>query len=794
MIDAHAVHAIQEELFGMINAAYDSARLAQEAAHLNLHSNIKTYFADLSAMVKRDSAPLPPMKSTPEKPGESLPLLPGVCNMDPVEPAELIILPEIIADSSPRAAKTSTNDRSPQMRNACTDSSPRSGKAFTNESSISLLPRAPDSSPRMGQACRNSQMSMLNMEYSVATDSDTVEEKQPQTIVLTSVLPVPRESDTKTLMGTKVLRSMRKCAYRDKVVHDWEHLSQALMGSVFSDVSNLHKSWMDAKQVNVTVLLAINSCKVRTVGLPGATEQVNDTTVCTIHPFSKSRTVWDLVGMLLCIHDLAMLPMQVFVLPDSYQAFRDVYDVIAASFWTLDLLVSFFTGVMTPEGLVEMRLQHIARHYIRSWFSIDLIIAAGDWLTLVLNTFRGQVLRVGKASTRTLRALRLFRLPKVGIAINELLGSINSEKMSTVIGVLRLLVLITIVNHYIACLWWWLSQQTEQRSWQDEFLPEPSLGYAYSTALHWALTQFTPASMEVVPVNVYERIFVCTVIIMAMVVFSSFVSSITQAMTHMRSVHARKLAQQSTVRKFFLTHNICRDLARRVKHFIKQHDLLSGRRIKVTDVDTFNLLPRLIQEELREEAFLPILRSHPLFRLSASTCPRAMRQVCTSAVEEISMMPMEELFWHLDVNKMIFVVDGTLQYCHTDSDEPVFVESGEWACEECLWASNPMISGPFVAKAGGCDLITVNPAEFQSIGRAHSSLTGVLVRYGEVFIRHFNLASQSEQELESADLLFNNPVTIDYITEEAASGLKLVKKRKKSGGGVVKLRQSRWDG
>ena len=50
----------------------------------------------------------------------------------------------------------------------------------------------------------------------------------------------------------------------------------------------------------------------------------------------------------------------------------------------------------------------------------------------------------------------------------------------------------------------WQGQRSSCFSRAEE---SKNLWYKYSTALHWSLTQFTPASMEVMPQNEYERFF-----------------------------------------------------------------------------------------------------------------------------------------------------------------------------------------------------------------------------------------------------------------------------------------------
>merc|ERR1712048_619307 len=114
--------------------------------------------------------------------------------------------------------------------------------------------------------------------------------------------------------------------------------------------------------------------------------------------------------------------------------------------------------------------------------------------------------------------------------------------MLQVLGILKTLMFILVINHYIACFWFGLGKREWfQSSWPNKFLVNypRSFPYAYTTSLHWSITQFTPASMEVTPQNEGERVYATVVIVGALVAFSSFVSSITAAMTHIRKLNAQ---------------------------------------------------------------------------------------------------------------------------------------------------------------------------------------------------------------------------------------------------------------
>merc|ERR1712185_398781 len=90
-------------------------------------------------------------------------------------------------------------------------------------------------------------------------------------------------------------------------------------------------------------------------------------------------------------------------------------------------------------------------------------------------------------------------------------------------------------NHFVACAWYALGtigHDLNQHNWLDaHHMLHFDAFYKYITAYHWSLTHFTPGSMHIQPMNALERLFAVLLLIWGMVVFSSFVSSITSAMT-----------------------------------------------------------------------------------------------------------------------------------------------------------------------------------------------------------------------------------------------------------------------
>merc|ERR1712216_912479 len=118
------------------------------------------------------------------------------------------------------------------------------------------------------------------------------------------------------------------------------------------------------------------------------------------------------------------------------------------------------------------------------------------------------VLRIGKSLriARILRAFRLIRIIKVMTLLAELGDWIHSEWILTAFNILKLVLAICLINHFIACAWYALAEFnrfTQIATWvkylesvtEDYWVTMPSGAtglsplYTYTTAMHWSLTQ-----------------------------------------------------------------------------------------------------------------------------------------------------------------------------------------------------------------------------------------------------------------------------------------------------------------
>eukprot|EP00434_Breviolum_minutum_P015102 symbB.v1.2.013315.t1/scaffold938.1/size150240/8 len=351
-----------------------------------------------------------------------------------------------------------------------------------------------------------------------------------------------------------------------------------------------------------------------------------------LNPNSWVSVLWDFVTVLFVFYDLITLPLQVFNLQSGVLS---TGDLLVAITWTLDIVVSFLRGV-TDRGAVDMRPTYVAMKYLRSWFLLDLFVVVTDWILLLSGGLEDmEVLRVlrGRIFLRLLRVLRLVRLIKLPNDCGRLKEAILNDHNKAVSSVLQLLFVVVMINHYVGCGWFAVGQvEGFDKSWVSEHLTgegDQHVLSQYLTSVHWA-------AMEVVPVNSAERMYAIVVIFSGLVMFSSFVSSMTSAMDLINKLNFEQ-RQKSTALRQYITEN-------RVSLELLSMRALEPKKLHECDVVLFKNLPEDLLQRLHSEVYGPVIAMHPLFGHLQGKEDSMMLGICHLAMSERSLVIGEELF------------------------------------------------------------------------------------------------------------------------------------------------------
>mmetsp|Transcript_83646 Transcript_83646/g.245260 ORF Transcript_83646/g.245260 Transcript_83646/m.245260 type:complete len:762 (-) Transcript_83646:30-2315(-) len=381
-------------------------------------------------------------------------------------------------------------------------------------------------------------------------------------------------------------------------------------------------------------------------------------------PESRVRMLWDALGIFFLMFDVMHTPLMVFREPDS--DFEFAMEVLTTLFWTTDIGLSFFRGYYR-NCVVEMRPRMIAKRYFKREFAPDFIICSLDWSMMILQQGYSSAVNYSRLSKtvrviRIARIVRLMRLMKMPAFIESLTGKL-SESGTSVSIVVKSLLLIMGTNHFIACGWYAMGSVSEP-AWIDQLNEENrDFLYRYSTSLHWSITQFTPASMEVQPKNPFERIFAICTIILGLVMFSSFVSTITSTMTTLRVERQRRSTQNENIRRYLAENDISVAVGSRIAAFLNAYNITARRCVARKDITLFKALPKNLRLMIDWEVYQPILDKSAFFNHCSDTDAAGMLDICHNVMEEVTIATCEELF-HCGAHSiaMYITLSGAMQY------------------------------------------------------------------------------------------------------------------------------------
>jgi len=275
--------------------------------------------------------------------------------------------------------------------------------------------------------------------------------------------------------------------------------------------------------------------------------------------------------------------------------------------------------------------------------------------------------------------------------------------------------------------------------------------------LHWTLTQFTPASMEVVPENTYERIFNILTIFSAIIVFSSFLSSIAAAVALFRRKSEEELINSVNLVKFLQENHVSLDLANRINGFLRMQRRHRGEvhRFHESAVPQLKQLSKPIKEQLACELFMPVISVYPMLRSISMLSENCAVAICLGPMSQQSILAFQEVFCLGNACKaMYFIVAGEIAYFHGASTKPSFdsqdrkssVKAGSWVCEYVLffvWEHR----GLMATVGMPCELVLLDAAAFQNAVPQWPEATRLCREYALML-----LAAKEENEEELSDL------------------------------------------
>jgi hypothetical protein len=414
-----------------------------------------------------------------------------------------------------------------------------------------------------------------------------------------------------------------------------------------------------------------------------------------IGPNSGTRIGWDMAGAMLLGYDVITIPLSVFG-PDR-RGFMSSMEWVTLVFWTLDMIMSCISGVII-KGAPVMDPLIIMRKYLRTWFILDVVVVGPDWVFTLMEIFGGGGGDSGGAaeSGKLLRALRigrcvrLLRLAKLQKIMTMLRDQIDSELTFIVISIFKLLLMLLVLNHFLAAVWYGigeLGRGSGAKNWIDEAgFTDGSLAWRYTSSLHWSICMFSPGSMNVQPQNAGERVFAILVLLFGLVIFSSFISSITAAVAQLKNMQGSKSTDVWLLRRYLGQNGIKKTLSFRALRYIDYAFDLQRDNLSESKVKALGMLSEQLRKEVKYQVSFARLAVHPLLGHMEDAHSSTMHSLASAAFSERSLASQDALFTEGQAAKQFhMLLKGRITY--TKAEETQTATEKEWLCEAAIWTS-----------------------------------------------------------------------------------------------------------
>lgn len=413
---------------------------------------------------------------------------------------------------------------------------------------------------------------------------------------------------------------------------------------------------------------------------------------CTLfHPYSPLRHGWVILYVMFVIYDLCVVPVE-FGFDFQRPTFMAAIQLIENCFWSLDIVLTFFTGMINNFGRIEMQFNVVAVKYLKSWFLFDLLLVLLDWTVFVLADG-------GHSSASLWRTARIIRLTRVVrlfhfLSLIHLLrdiaarfqitaGFVNLYRMF-VSSILRLI----FVTHIAACLWHFVGYQFED-GWVNRYdLNDTPAGWRYAFSLHWTINRLHGLSTaSLMGGNAYELAVDSLLVFGSIMVATVFMSQVNAAAVAW-TVLWRDNRLRGVAHRFTWRHTLSEETHERIMKFLQASHSGGAHEVLEDEFLLIDKLPVQLQRDVLYQVHSPVLRRQLFFERIFALNPRALRHLCAHALVNSAVVHREMVFAQGDVcDSVLFVRSGLLLYEMVSSERHTFAER--------KWSSPSEISGQF---------------------------------------------------------------------------------------------------
>ncbi|XP_074093764.1 hyperpolarization activated cyclic nucleotide gated potassium channel Ih isoform X2 [Cotesia typhae] len=501
-----------------------------------------------------------------------------------------------------------------------------------------------------------------------------------------------------------------------------------------------------------------------------------------IHPCSSFRFYWDLCMLLLLVANLIILPVAISFFNDDLSTRWIAFNCLSDTIFLIDIVVNFRTGIMQQDNAEQVILDPklIAKHYLRTWFFLDLISSIPlDYIFLIFNQFQDfsesfQILHAGRALrilrlAKLLSLVRLLRLSRLVRYVSQWEEVYFLNMASVFMRIFNLICMMLLIGHWSGCLQFLVPmlQGFPSNSWvainelQDSFWLEQ-----YSWALFKAMShmlcigygRFPPQSLTDMWLTMLSMISGAT----CYALFLGHATNLIQSLDSSRRQYREKVKQ---VEEYMAYRKLPREMRQRITEYFEH-------RYQGKFFDEELILGEL-SEKLREDVInyncRSLVASVPFF---ANADSNFVSDVVTKLRYEV-FQPGDIIIKEGTIgSKMYFIQEGIVDIVMANGEVATSLSDGSYFGEICLLTNARRVAS--VRAETYCNLFSLSVDHFNAVLDQYPlmrrTMESVAAERYKLWLNKIgknpNLVAHREEDLGSESKTIN--AVVNALAEQAA--------------------------
>lgn len=340
-----------------------------------------------------------------------------------------------------------------------------------------------------------------------------------------------------------------------------------------------------------------------------------------VHPEAKFRLLWMCLGFVFIVYEAYAIP---YYLAFNVEARDGLYIFVSCvnAYFVIDIPMTFCTGYTDKSGWVVMQPRLIAAKYLRGWFLCDIVAGIPwEWLNNGSSSSTSRLTRSFRfvRAFRLLRLARLLRLIKLKHVIDKVETFIEASQMITfAVGIVRVLLLLFAVTHWVACLWFVVGKSSsKEETWvsvqQDNGLDVENKFKCYLTALYFSLTTMTTVGYgDIHAINDDEIQFALLMLLVSSIAFAGLMGTLMDLISELNRTHHLLAEKKMNLSRYMHWRAVPRKLMMGIRtHLLFLWDENEG--YDAYEITIKTLLPPVLKKELCYHIYGRVLRQAPFF-------------------------------------------------------------------------------------------------------------------------------------------------------------------------------------